>query len=265
MCETPSITVPVADVSIQFHDLGRAAYAETFEQQRARQAEVIAARDSGGPMHIMFVEHDPPVVTVSRRKGAADHLVASPEQFAAAGVQVEATDRGGDVTYHGPGQLVAYPILDLNAFGLRLHGYMRLLEEAVIDTIAAFGVTGVRDEGATGVWVPGAGDVATGRLATGDVAAATAGKIAAMGVRVSRWVSMHGLALNVAPNLEHFALIVPCGLHGRRVTSLAAECAAAGSPVPSMDAVKASLLAALADQLRAAREASRGESDAAAE
>ena len=195
-------------------------YDEAYAVQRARQQEVIAARDDGGgPMHLLLVEH-PAVITISRRRGARDHLVATESMLAAAGVSVAETDRGGDITYHGPGQLVVYPILDLNVLGVRLHGYMRFLEQIVIDTLATFGVTGHRDDDATGVWV---GDPPHDR------------KICAMGVRVSRWVSMHGLALNVAPNLAHFQLIVPCGLVGRGVTSLVEE--AAGRV--EMDDVKA--------------------------
>lgn len=155
---------------------------------------------------ILLVEH-PPVITVSQRPDAAGHLLASREALASLGVEVQATDRGGDVTYHGPGQIVLYPVLDLNAFGLRLHDYMRLLEEAVIRTLAGDGLAAERDATATGVWV---------RPAEGEALA----KIAAMGVRVRRWISLHGLALNVTVNLQHFNLIVPCGLVGRPVTSL---------------------------------------------
>ena len=132
------------------------------------------------------------------------------------------TDRGGDITYHGPGQLVAYPILDLNLLGLRIHPYMRLLEEVVIRTLAEFGVQAGRDPEATGVWV--------------DPLQPTSRKIAALGVRLSRWCSMHGLALNVEPDLEHFGLIVPCGLHDRSVTSLRAEL---GDRCPSLEEVRA--------------------------
>ena len=201
-------------------------YAGALELQRQRQREVIEARGTGaeGVGHLLMVEHDPPVITVSRRPDAARHLVAGPDELEAAGVEISPTDRGGDITYHGPGQLVVYPILDLNALGLRLHGYMRWLESIVIDAIARFGVTGERDDSATGVWVPRA-----------DPGSGGARKICAMGVRVSRWVSMHGLALNVTTNLEHFDLIVPCGLVGRFVTSLEREL---GERCPTMDEVK---------------------------
>jgi lipoyl(octanoyl) transferase len=205
----PSKTL--ASVELAVCDLGRMAYAEAFALQKDLQRQVIEARPGPPhPMHLLLVEHDPPVVTVTRRRGARENLLASPEALAAAGVEVAETDRGGDITYHGPGQLVAYPILDLNVLGLRLHGYMRFLEQTVIDTLARFAVEGRRDPEATGVWVAGAGG-------------APAAKICAMGVRISRWVAMHGLALNVTTDLAHFDLIVPCGLAGRSVTSLQRE------------------------------------------
>ena len=196
-----------SSVDLVVRDLGRMPYAEALAVQRELQRQVVEARTGGGdtqPMYLLLVEHAPPVITVSRRRGARSHLVATDAQLAAAGVEVAETDRGGDITYHGPGQLVVYPILDLNTLGLRLHGYMRFLEQIVIDTLAHWGIHGSRDEAATGVWVNGS-------------------KICALGVRLSRWVSMHGLALNVTTNLEHFDLIVPCGLAGRTVTSMQRE------------------------------------------
>ncbi|MHC5113243.1 MAG: lipoyl(octanoyl) transferase LipB [Planctomycetota bacterium] len=207
--------------ALRVRDLGRMPYAEALELQRELQQEVIAGRERPhAPMHLLLVEHDPPVITVSRRRTARTHLLAAPERLSGEGVEVVETDRGGDITYHGPGQLVVYPILDLNVLGLRLHSYMRFLEGIVIDTLEDYGVVGHRDPEATGVWV-GPGPAAR--------------KICAMGVRVSRWVSMHGLALNVTTNLEHFGLIVPCGLVGREVTSLEQEL---GAGCPSMDDVK---------------------------
>ncbi|MCZ2098435.1 MAG: lipoyl(octanoyl) transferase LipB [Anaerolineae bacterium] len=170
--------------------------------ERRLHAEVLAARERGEPEigRVLLVEHDP-VITVTKRPGAIGHLLASPELLTRHGVELVHTDRGGDITYHGPGQLVCYPIIDLQLLHLRLHEYMRLLEQAVIDTIATFGLAGERDPSATGVWVrPNAG--------------LPAEKICAMGVRVSRWISMHGLALNVTTNLDHFGLIVPCGFPG---------------------------------------------------
>ena len=179
-------------------DLGTMAYAEALAAQRHWHEAVLRLRegvDSTCVGALLLVEHDPPVITITRRPGARGHLLATPEQLAAAGVTVEATDRGGDITYHGPGQLVVYPILDLNRLGRNLHAYMRLLEEIVIGVCAGFGVSAQRDDSATGVWVDGA-------------------KVCAMGVRIRRWVTMHGLALNVDPEMRHFDLIVPCGLAG---------------------------------------------------
>jgi len=216
---------------VRTEDLGRMAYAPALEVQHARHAEVLSWRDGGDnrapapPVGVvLFVEHDPPVITVSRRAGTMAHLTASQEMLAREGVEVCETDRGGDITYHGPGQLVAYPILDLNRLGLGLHAYMRMLEGVVIDTCGAFGVACWRDPSATGVWT---GD----QNAVGDGGA----KISAMGIRVRRWVTLHGLALNVSTNLRHFDLIVPCGLVGRRVTSLDREL---GRACPTMEAVK---------------------------
>jgi lipoyl(octanoyl) transferase len=201
-------------------DLGRIGYDEALAVQRALHDRVVAARDGGPaePMHLLVLEHDA-VITVSRRPGAAANLLATPDMLSRAGVTVRETDRGGDITYHGPGQLVAYAIFDLNRLGIGIHGHMRLLEEIVLGTLAAFGIAGERDAGATGVWV----------------GPAPLRKICALGVRASRYVTMHGLALNVAPDLAHFNLIVPCGLAGRPVTSMAAEL---GSACPAFGAVR---------------------------
>ncbi len=187
-------------------------------------------------MPLLLVEHDPPVITVSRRPGAREHLLASPAQLELSGVEVAETDRGGDITCHAPGQLVAYPILDLNALGLRSRSYLRFLEQVVIDLLAGWGIDGRRDETATGVWV-------------GDAPGA---KICAIGVRISRWVSMHGFALNVTTDLSLFELIVPCGLTGRTVTSLQRELDPA---CPSMDEVKARLVARFESALESATRA----------
>jgi lipoyl(octanoyl) transferase len=225
----PALTAPYHDVmdsgssiggacALVVRDLGRMRYADALALQRELQQEVIASRrsDETRSMYLLLVEHDPPVITVSRRRGARRHLTATDGELEAAGVEVAETDRGGDITYHGPGQLVAYPILDLNVLRLRVHSYMRFLEQVVIDALARFGIRGRRDPGATGVWTD-------------------SGKICAMGVRVSRWVSMHGLALNVTTNLDHFDLIVPCGLAGRAVTSVGALLGDAG---PDLETVK---------------------------
>jgi lipoate-protein ligase B len=200
-------------------------YGAAYRAQCEHLEEVLVARQAGRPEvgRILTVEHDP-VITVSSRAAASGHLLAGPEMLRRAGVAVQTTDRGGDITYHGPGQLVVYPILDLNLLNLGLHDYMRLLEEAVIDACGSFGLRARREPGATGVWVGEPGS-----------------KICAMGVRVRRWICMHGLALNVAPDMSHFGLIVPCGLVGRGVTSLRQQL----DPPPSMDRAKAMVVAAL--------------------
>lgn len=197
---------------IEVADLGRLGYASGLERQRAEHERVLANREADRrPLaSILVVEHDP-VLTVSKRPSARENIIVGSERLSALGIEVHETDRGGDITYHGPGQVVVYPIVDLNRVGLNLHAYMRLLEEAVIRTCLAFGLDADREDGATGVWVPS--NAHPGQRA----------KICAMGVRVRRWVTMHGLALNVSTDLSHFETIVPCGLTGRAVTSLRAE------------------------------------------
>ena len=218
------------------------SYADAFEEQRVRHAAVLderdMARDPGNLGTVLLVEHDPPVITVSRRPTAASHLLASADALARMGVQVEETDRGGDITYHGPGQLVAYPIIDLNRAHLRLHPYIRLIEQAVIDTAERFGVRTTRDPDATGVW-------------TIDEHGYPDAKLAAVGVRVRRWVAMHGLAMNISTDLDHFRLIVPCGLAGRPVTSLEQQL----EQSPTVDQVKPVLVARLRELLRARSDA----------
>lgn len=223
-------------------------YEAAYEEQCRRVAEVEVSRAAGGPPRggfLLAVEHDP-VITVSRREGAGSHLLATPAQLASAGVAVAETDRGGDITYHGPGQLVMYPILDINLYNLGVHDYMRLLEDAVIDTCGAFGLAAAREQGATGVWT----------------LREPMAKVCAMGVRFRRWVSMHGLAINVRTNLSHFALIVPCGLAGRGVTSLEHEL---GAACPSMGRVREVLDGSLRARLATAwRVALRKRADATA-
>ncbi len=199
---------------IQFEDLGRLAYAPAFEKQCAIHADVLAGKR---PPTVLLVEHDP-VITVSRRQSAAAHVLADAAMLARHGVALCPTDRGGDVTYHGPGQLVIYPILPLNTLGLNIRRYVRGLEAVVIRALTTFGVVAQRDHCATGVWVQDA-------------------KVAAIGVRVQCWVSMHGMAINVDPQMAHYDLIVPCGLN-RPVTSLKRLL---GDDCPSMDQVKQSV------------------------
>lgn len=232
-------------------DLGPLGYEEALAIQRRRQDELIAARGgrAGSIGTIHLVEH-PPIITVTSRPSAAGHVLADGARLRALGVRVLPTDRGGDVTYHGPGQIVAYPVLDLERLGrggkpLGLHGYMRLLEQAVIDTLAEWAIEGERDPAATGVWVRrGEGG--------GGGGAASMAKIAAMGVRVRKWVTTHGLALNVDCDLSHFGLIVPCGLAGRPVTSMRALL---GSKCPGVDSVKRTLAGHILRRIDLARDA----------
>lgn len=231
--------LPTTAGELRIIDLGVIPYAEAWARQQHVHALTLGQRDradAAGPAPaatVLLLEH-PPVITISARPGVADHLLATGEQLASMGITVEQTNRGGDITYHGPGQLVAYPIVDLNRFGLRLHDYVRLLEASIIDTLAHFGIAGHAEPGATGVWVHPADGMRPA-------------KIAAMGVRVSRWITLHGLALNINPDLSHFDLIVPCGLVGRPVTSMARVLPEGRTP--AVAAVKAALAAALAERL----------------
>jgi lipoyl(octanoyl) transferase len=179
--------------------LGLVGYADALALQQA----LVDARKAGEiPDQLLLLEH-PPVITLGvRTRGDRSHIVASTETLQQHGVSVVESGRGGDVTYHGPGQLVGYPILDLTPDRCDVHRYVRDLEEVLILTAAAFGVTASRVSGLTGAWV--------GR-----------DKLAAIGVRVSRWVTSHGFALNVNTSLSHFDFIVPCGIRDGGVTSLA--------------------------------------------
>jgi lipoyl(octanoyl) transferase len=201
------------NLDLVFRDLGRMSYDAALAEQRRTHAAVVAG---DLPPTVLLVEHDP-VITLSRRPGVRDHLIASESLLEQHGVTVAQTDRGGDITYHGPGQIVAYPIVRLNDLGLNLRQYVWRLEQAIIDCLATFGLTVGRDTCAVGVWTrPGEKDSA---------------KIAAIGVRASRWVTMHGLALNVTTDLDHFKLIIPCGLAGRAVTTLLNEQGDACPPI----------------------------------
>ncbi|HKB13844.1 MAG TPA: lipoyl(octanoyl) transferase LipB [Vicinamibacterales bacterium] len=178
--------------------LGLVGYDEALEMQRSLVEERRAGRIGDT---LLLMEH-PHVITVGvRGDGGRSHIVASPEVLAARGVPIYETGRGGDVTYHGPGQLVGYPIIDLNPDRRDVHQYVRDLEEVLIRTLADFGIEAGRVAGLTGTWV-------------GQE------KIAAIGVRIARWITSHGFALNVSTNLDYFGLIVPCGIADRGVTSI---------------------------------------------
>src|SRR5215218_8638254 len=207
-------------------------YRDAWALQERVHAEVVA----GGAERVLLVEH-PPVITFGRRPGVDKNVVAPPEQIGARGVEIVPSDRGGDVTFHGPGQLVAYPIVRLIDHGLSVGAYVRTLERAVIEALAEFGVEGRKDDCAVGVWVtdrtaPGPGPAACGVAGRYPP---TLAKICAVGVRVRQGVTLHGVALNVTTDLSYFDLIIPCGLAGRPVTSLQKLL---GPRLPEMDEVK---------------------------
>lgn len=210
---------------VRVHHLGRMAYEPAWELQRRLHGELVdrklenRRREKAGeyPLlprthHLLLVEH-PPVYTLGK-SGSLAHLLLTEAALAEQGFTFLRINRGGDITYHGPGQLVAYPIFDLDEFFHDVHRYVRNLEEVIIRTLADFGLAGLRDAGYTGVWL--AGDPARRQPKR---------KICAIGVHLSRWTTMHGLAFNVRPNLTHFANIVPCGIADadRAVTSLSVE------------------------------------------
>ncbi len=214
---------------LEIVELGRISYAKAYETQVAWRDHLIATRDGTAELpalRVFMLEHDPAVITLTKRKGIGDHLLASAEELEKLGIEVVETDRGGDITYHGPGQLVAYAVLDLKRLGIGVHEYMQALEEVVIETLAEFGIVGKRDPDAVGVWV------ATPDDDLGMV------KICALGVRIRKWVTLHGLALNVEPDLTHFKAIVPCGLTGRGVTSMGEILAARGELTPDVSVVQ---------------------------
>ena len=182
--------------------LGRVDYAAALEMQK----QLVEQRRAGAIGDTLLLLEHPPVITLgARNRVGAANIVASPSELAAQGISVFETGRGGDVTYHGPGQLVGYPIFDLRPDRCDVHRYIRDLEEALIVAVGTFGVSGGRVKGLSGVWVGPEGREA---------------KLAAIGVRMSRWITSHGFALNVTARLDHFRLIVPCGIADRAVTSL---------------------------------------------
>ena len=177
-------------------DLGTEAYGPAYDLQLRLHALRVAGAI---PDVVVALEHQA-CITFGRAADRAN-IVAGEEQLRAAGVTVHPTARGGDVTYHGPGQLILYPIVDLNGYGKDVHAHARRLEQVLIDTLATFGVQAARKKEYPGVWTE-------------------AGKIGAIGIRVSRWVTLHGVSLNVSPDMSHFSLIVPCGIKEHGVVSL---------------------------------------------
>lgn len=195
---------------LEVRRLGVIGYGEGVELQQS----LVEQRKAGSiPDQLLLLEH-PPVITLGvKTRNDRGHIVASADSLARQGVEVFETGRGGDVTYHGPGQLVGYPIIDLKPDRCDVHRYVRDLEEVLIRTAAAFGIDAGRSPGLTGVWVG-------------------QDKLAAIGVRISRWVTSHGFALNVTTDLSHFDFIIPCGIVGRGVTSIQRLL---GRPVPLED------------------------------
>jgi len=184
----------------QIIDLGLTGYAEAY----ALQKRVVAARKAGAMEDVLLLCEHPHVITLGR-SGKRENLLASEHVLRQKGVEFHATDRGGDITYHGPGQIVGYPILNLGAIRRDVVWYVRMLEEAMIRATAEFGITTERVAGKTGIWV---------RAGNSEE------KLAAIGVHISRWVTSHGFAYNVSTDLRNFDLIVPCGIADRKATSL---------------------------------------------
>jgi lipoyl(octanoyl) transferase len=204
--------------TVLFKDLGLVDYKQAWDYQESLLGEIVAAkmearnhseiRVANGTHHLLFCEH-PHVYTLGK-SGKEDHLLLDEQQLGENQAVFYRINRGGDITYHGPGQIVGYPILDLDCFFNDIHRYLRYLEEAVIRTLSDYGIVASRIEKLTGVWID-AEDPAKAR------------KICAFGVRCSRWVTMHGFAFNVNVDLDYFKHIIPCGIPDKAVTSLSRE------------------------------------------
>ena len=222
---------------VVFEDLGRKDYKETWDYQEEIFARIVDQKVANRKLaeeqqvdtvdQLLFVEH-PPVYTLGK-SGDIANLLINEQKLEEEGIEYFKINRGGDITYHGPGQLVGYPIFNLDHYFTDIHKYLRFLEEAIILTLAEYGLEGGRSPGETGVWL--------------DVGKPSARKICAMGVRASRWVTMHGFAFNVNTNLKHFGYIVPCGIRDKAVTSLQLEL---GHEVP-LDEVKEKVKGHIAD------------------
>ena len=191
--------------------LGVVPYADALELQRRLVDDRKADRI---PDTLLLLQH-PHVVTVGVKKDGRSHILASPERLSSLGVEVFETGRGGDVTYHGPGQLVGYPIIDLNPDRRDVHRYVRDLEDVMIRVCADYGLEAERIKGLSGTWIRSTRDARSGQAAYE--------KIGAIGVRISRWITSHGFAFNVTTDTDFFRLIVPCGIADRGVTSLSAR------------------------------------------
>ena len=204
-------------IDVEFRDLGVRDYKETWDLQESLFDKTVQAKFANRKLpedqqmttknYLLFVEH-PHVFTLGK-SGDPANLLVTQEQLQDRGVGYYKINRGGDITYHGPGQIVGYPIFDLDHFFPDIHKYLRFLEEAIIQTIGEYGLKGERSPGETGVWL--------------DVGTPSARKICALGVRASRWVTMHGFAFNVNADLKYFDMIVPCGISDKAVTSMHLE------------------------------------------
>jgi lipoyl(octanoyl) transferase len=201
---------------VEFQDIGNVRYGaawdfqtklfkRTVDQKLINRKTPEQAEETTD--HLIFVEH-PPVFTLGK-SGKEAHLLVDQARLQEEGIDYHPVNRGGDITYHGPGQIVGYPILDLDHYFTDIHKYLRYLEDVVIKTLAEYGLTAGRSDGETGVWL--------------DAGTPLARKICAMGVKASRWTTMHGFALNINTSLKHFGLIVPCGISDKQVTSLHLE------------------------------------------
>lgn len=225
--------------TIQLIELGLKSYQEALAVQEKLFNQTIAIKRANRNQqqqtltenYLLWVEHTP-VITLGK-SGKSEHLLLDENQLKEKGIEYYPTNRGGDITFHGPGQLVGYPILDLDNFFTDIHKYLRFLEEAIILTLEEYGLKGARSDGETGVWL--------------DVGTPFARKICAMGVKASRWVTMHGFALNINTDLSYFEYIVPCGIQGKAVTSLEKEL---GRNVP-FEEVKTKLKVHFADLFEA--------------
>jgi len=215
---------------IWWTDWGLTPYKEALERQhrlfdRIKEIKIKNRRENSNiptPNYFVFTAH-PHVYTLGK-SGKEEHLLLPVEMLNQKGVEFIHTDRGGDITYHGPGQIVGYPIMDLDNFGIDIIRYIRLLEEVIIRVLADYGIAGERSPGETGVWV--------------EAGTPRARKICAIGVRTSRWVTMHGFALNVLTDLRYFDYIIPCGIRNKGVTSMEKELGFR----PNIEEVKANIL-----------------------
>jgi len=210
---------------VQFQDLGKMEYRQAWDLQEKLLKQALASKAAGQPTshHLLLVEH-PPVYTLGK-SGKMEHVLIDQQEMQKRQIGFYHSNRGGDITFHGPGQIVGYPIFDLECFYTDIGRYLRELEEVIILTLAEYGLVGQRSKGETGVWLDPESPL-------------QARKICAMGVRCSRWVTMHGFALNVHPDLSYFDNIVPCGIANKSVTSMQRETALA----IDMEQVKQKLL-----------------------